>query len=69
MDDRKTPLPKSPFTEALKSNPKDNARDAERLLDSPDRQDVTEVNRKVAASDKPPTKQDPLTTQNMRKPI
>lgn len=69
MDDRKTPLPKSPFTEALKSNPKDNAREAERLLDSPDRREVTDANRAAAPSDKPRTGQDPLTTQNMRKPI
>ncbi|MCG5239223.1 hypothetical protein ACIU1J_00930 [Azospirillum doebereinerae] len=69
MDDRKMPLPKSPFIEALKSNPHDNARDAERLLDFPDRKQVTEANQRTAPSDKPRGQQDPLTVQNVRKPI
>lgn len=69
MDDRKTPLPKSPFAAALKSNPHDNAREAERLLDQPGREEITEANTDAARPDKPRSQQDPLTTQNMRKPI
>ncbi len=69
MDDRKIPLPKTLFAEALKSTPHDNAREAERLLDSPDRNEVTEANRAAHPSEKPRPGQDPLTMQTMRKPI
>lgn len=69
MNDRKMPQPKSPFIEALKSDPHENAREAERILDAPDRQEITEANQGAAPSDKPRATRDPLTTQNMRKPI
>lgn len=67
MDDRKMPLPKSPFTEALKSDPHENARDAEKLYDAPDRDSVTEANRKPDRTDQPAG--DPGSSANIRKPL
>lgn len=44
MDDRRTPEPESPFSDALSRTPEENARDAEKGLDQPDRKSVTEAN-------------------------
>lgn len=41
MDDRE---PTGPFEEALRRSPAENARDADRTMDSPDRREVTEAN-------------------------
>lgn len=68
MDDRRMPIPKSPFTEALKSDPKEAAEKARRLYDSPDRQSVTDANRRISDdSQEPPT--DPGSAANVRKPL
>lgn len=45
MDDRKMPTPRSPFTEALKGEMHDNAREAETLYDSNRRRKLEEANR------------------------
>ncbi|NYZ16320.1 hypothetical protein HL658_27580 [Azospirillum sp. RWY-5-1] len=72
MNDRRMPEPKSPFTEALRRSPKENAEDAERLYDSPDRRTVTEANRKIGR--KPDEREaevggDPAVSTNVRKPF
>ena len=72
MDDRRTPEPKSPFTEVLRRSPKENAKEAERLYDSPDRRTVTEANRGI--SRKPDDHEagpgdDPTVSTNVRKPF
>lgn len=71
MDDRKTPLPQSPFTEALKHNPKDNREEAERVYDAPDGSAITEANLEGGEDgdkvDGPG--QDPVVARNVRKPL
>lgn len=72
MDDRRMPAPKSPLTEALRRSPKENATEAERLYDSPDRHSVTEANRGIGR--KPDDRDagpgdDPTVSTNVRKPF
>lgn len=70
MNDRKMPTPRSPFTEALKSDLHDNAREAERLYDSNRRREVTEANEALEeqGKDKSPAG-DPASSANQRKPV
>ncbi|AWK86351.1 hypothetical protein [Azospirillum thermophilum] len=68
MDDRRMPTPKSPFTEALKSDPKENAEKARRLYDSPDRQSVTDANRRIPDDSREPPA-DPGSAANVRRPL
>jgi len=76
MNDRRMPEPRNPFTEAHREELKENARKAEEIYDSPDRQDVTEANRALkekarkgdkGQSDGPGA--DPVITENVRKPF
>ena len=56
MSDNKMPQPRSPFREALLSNPHDNAREAEAMYDSTGRREIHEANK--ALSEKAPTNLD-----------
>ncbi|HZH28588.1 MAG TPA: hypothetical protein VEY95_15550 [Azospirillaceae bacterium] len=68
MDERK---PASPFADALRSDPKRNAREAKHLYDSPDRREV-----EAAQAEKRRRRRkgggigdDPVVTENVRKPF
>jgi hypothetical protein len=52
MSDRKTPEPRSPFTEALKANPKDLARQAESVLGSGEDHEAVQANKELNSKGK-----------------